>query len=108
MKRVLIIAALTLCSATAGFSKGRCLTESDVQKYLKQHHMVATRCYWNTDTAQSEEEFQCVRTWVSPQKQYFSIEGGSDCLVNPRTFNQSEMKRLLRNKEPIPPCDTCG
>lgn len=108
MKKITIIAVLILSSTTAAFSQDKCLSERDIQKYVKQHRMVETRCYWNTDTAGSEEEFQCVRTWVSPQKKYFSVENQFDCLVNPRTHSHAEMKKLLNVKKPVPPCDDCG
>lgn len=108
MKRLLIVAALTLCSATASFSQDKCLTERDVQKYVKQHRLSETRCYWNTDTAGSEEEFQCVKTWVSPEREYFSVEAQNDCFVKPKTHSHAEIKRLLKNKEPVPECDDCG
>lgn len=108
MKKILVIVACVLCSATTSIAQDKCLTEGDVQNYVKQHRMVETRCYWNSDTAGSEEEFQCVRTWVSPQKKYFSVENRFGCLVNPRTHSQAEMKRLLKIKKPVPPCDDCG
>lgn len=108
MKKLLVVAASLLCG-TASFAQDKCLTEADVHKHVKQHRMVETRCYWNTDTAGSEEEFQCVRTWVSPEKKYFSVESRFDsCFVNPRTHSQAEMKRLLKIRKPVPECDDCG
>lgn len=107
MKINLVVAVSIFCSATASIAQDKCLTEGDVQKYVKEHRMVETRCYWNTDTAGSEEEFQCIRSWVSPKKEYFSVEDRFDCLV-PRTHSHTEMKRLLKIRKPVPPCDDCG
>lgn len=108
MSRIIIVAAFILSGATAAVAQQECLAEQDVLDYVKQQGMVETRCYWNTHTARSEEEFQCVRTWVSPTNTYFSVESRLDCLVNPRTHSQAEMKKLLRVKRPEPPCDDCG
>ncbi len=108
MARFFLTMALVMSSATAALSQGKCVTENDVLKYVKKHHMVETRCFWNTETAGSEEEFQCVRTWVSPEKKYFSVEDQFGCFVNPRTHSYSEMKRLYRIKKPQPACDDCG
>lgn len=108
MSRLIIVATLVMSSATMAVAEQECLVERDVLEYVKQQGMVETRCYWNTDTAGSEEEFQCVRTWVSPNKTYFSVENQLDCLVNPRTHSQAQMKRLLKVKKSVPACDDCG
>lgn len=107
MNTLTIIAMLMLGGTTAAVAQDKCLSEGDLQKYVKQQRMLESRCYWNTDTAGSEEEFQCVRTWVSPEKTYFSVEDQFGCLIS-KTHSQAEMKRLLKNKEPVPPCDDCG
>lgn len=108
MSRIAIIAAFILSGATVAVAQQECLSEQDVLDYVEQRGMVEARCYWNTNTAGSEEEFQCVRTWLSPTKTYFSVESQLDCLVNPRTHTHAEMKKLLKVKRPLPPCDDCG
>lgn len=105
--KLLIVGVLTL-GATPAASQEICITSKDVAAYVKKHRLVKARCYWNAETAESEEEFQCVKTWVSPEKTYFSIEERIGCFVKPKTHTQSEMKQLYKVKEPIPPCDTCG
>ena len=104
----LLATALAMSIATPAFSQDKCVTEKDILSFVKQHRMVESRCYWNTDTAQSEEEFQCVRTWVAPDKTYFSVENNFECFVNPRTISQGEMKKLLKVKKPKQACDDCG
>lgn len=108
MFRIIATVTLLVSSATVGFSQEKCMTETDVLKYVKQQRMVEGRCYWNTNTAGSDEEFQCVRTWVSPNKTYFSVEDQNGCFVNPRTFSQREMNKLYRVKAPKHACDDCG
>lgn len=108
MSRVLFTTALVISSATAALSQDKCVTENDVLKYAKQHRMVETRCFWNTETAGSEEEFQCVRTWVSAERTYFSAEDQFGCFVNLRTHSHSEMKKLYRIKKPQSACGDCG
>lgn len=103
------VAFLLLASTTTGaFSQEKCATEKDVLAHIKQKQMVKARCYWNTNTAESEEEFQCVRTWVLPDQSYFSIELQLGCFVNPRHISKAEMLKLYKVKKPTPPCDDCG
>ncbi len=108
MLRSFVAILLLVSSTTVAFSQEKCLTEKDVLEYVKQKKMVKARCYWNTNTAESEEEFQCVRTWVLPDHSYFSIESQLDCFVKPKHIGKAEMQKLYKVKKPVPPCDDCG
>ncbi|MQY50083.1 hypothetical protein GAO09_29050 [Rhizobiales bacterium RZME27] len=92
------LAALVM--AVPAFAKDNCYSETALKRITQQYKLKLAKCYWNSDTAESEEEFQCVKTWVAPDKTYLSAELKSGC-YSLKKHTASQMRELYKVGAPI-------
>lgn len=85
--------------AGSALAQEGCYSEKAVNSIVKRYKLKSARCYWNSETATSDEDIQCVKTWVAPDKSYLSAELKSGCFDLTR-HTAAQMRKLYNVKKP--------